>query len=105
MNAHRIQVVERARLQKALQKLPGKSRRRRPDNRRFRFSRPDRLAGRQGQPRVLLDVRFGGPELNVRFVPNFPENMASVEMMGGGSGPACESGDALGMLRRSRGLA
>src|SRR5262245_14135371 len=101
MNAYGVEIFEHARLEEELEKLPRKAGRGWADDGGFGFYFANRLAGGQGESRVLLHVGFGTPELDVRLVPDFPENMPAMEMFGGSGRPTGEGGDAFRMLRGS----
>src|SRR5438046_2909773 len=101
MNRHRIQILQDAGLEEDLKKLPWEAGCRRPYDGRVRFGLSDGFANCQCQGCVLVGVRFWIPEIAVRLIPDFPEDMFAIEMLSSAGRPAGEGGNTLRVLRRA----
>ena len=104
MNADSIEIVEDARVEKGLEKFPGKTRTGRADDGGGAIGLADGFGSGKRQRGVLLRVRFRTPELDIGFIPNLPNDVASFEMSGGGRSPTGVGGNAFGVLRRGGGF-
>src|SRR5262245_32911157 len=98
MNADSVQVFKDAGLKEGLENLPGETGAGWSENRCGRICFANRFARRNCQFDVLMNIGFRIPELDVGFIPNFPDHMTSFEVRGRGGGPLRVSSDALGML-------
>src|SRR5262245_54075016 len=101
MHAHGIEIFQNSGLKKRLQVLPWESRTGRTDNGRLRLSFSNRFCRSNCQDRILLRIRLWRPKMAVRFVPDFPDDMASVKMFRRFGGPPRKRCDALWMLWRT----
>ena len=97
-------IFQGARFENCLQKFPRETGRRRPDNRGVRVCLANCLAAREGEGGVLLRVWFRLPEVDVRFVPDFPNDFAPAEMLHRRRRPFCVRRHAFRMLWRCGGL-